>query len=87
LEEQGFERIGSPQTIATDVRIVAATNRPLGELVGEGYYYRLNRPSSSTARSQLPGPATELVINGELARLAGREHAENVTAEDLREVR
>jgi len=38
-------------------------------------------------RSQLPGPATELVINGELARLVGREHAENVTAEDLREVR
>src|SRR5437870_2185130 len=47
LEEQGFERIGSTQTIATDVRIIAATNRPLEELVGEGQfradlYYRLN---------------------------------------------
>jgi formate hydrogenlyase transcriptional activator len=47
LEEQGFERIGSTQTIATDVRIIAATNRPLDELVGEGQfradlYYRLN---------------------------------------------
>jgi len=47
LEEQGFERIGSTQTIATDVRIIAATNRSLEELVDEGQfradlYYRLN---------------------------------------------
>jgi formate hydrogenlyase transcriptional activator len=47
LEEQDFERIGSTQTIRTDVRVVAATNRPLEELVEAGkfradLYYRLN---------------------------------------------
>src|SRR3989449_8703096 len=47
LEEQEFERLGSTQTIRSDVRIVAATNRPLGELVHAGtfradLYYRLN---------------------------------------------
>src|SRR5438445_535047 len=33
LEEQAFERIGSTQMIRTDVRVIAATNRPLEELV------------------------------------------------------
>ena len=47
LEEQAFERIGSTQTLRTDVRLVAATNRPLEELVEAGQfradlYYRLN---------------------------------------------
>ena len=47
LEEQTFERIGSTQTIRTDVRVIAATNRPLEELVEGGefradLFYRLN---------------------------------------------
>ena len=47
LEEHGFERVGSTQTTPSDVRIIAATNRPLEELVEEGQfradlYYRLN---------------------------------------------
>ena len=47
LEEQEFERIGSTQTLRTDVRVVAATNRPLEELVEAGAFradrfYRLN---------------------------------------------
>jgi formate hydrogenlyase transcriptional activator len=47
LEEQAFERIGSTQTIRTDVRVIAATNRPLDELVDAGefradLFYRLN---------------------------------------------
>ena len=47
LEEQAFERIGSTQTIRTDVRVIAATNRPLEELVEAGefradLFYRLN---------------------------------------------
>jgi formate hydrogenlyase transcriptional activator len=47
LEEQTFERIGSTQTIRTDVRVIAATNRPLEELVEAGefradLFYRLN---------------------------------------------
>src|SRR5262249_58121676 len=47
LEEQEFERIGSTQTIRSNARVIAATNRPLEELVEAGefradLYYRLN---------------------------------------------
>jgi DNA-binding NtrC family response regulator len=47
LEEQVFERVGGTRSIATDVRVVAATNRDLGQMsrVGqfrEDLYYRLS---------------------------------------------
>ena len=47
LQEREFERIGSNQTIKTDVRIIAATNRDLLAAMAEGrfrtdLYYRLN---------------------------------------------
>jgi formate hydrogenlyase transcriptional activator len=46
LQEQEFERIGSNRTIRVDVRIIAATNRNLKQMVDEGkfrgdLYYRL----------------------------------------------
>ena len=47
LQEQEFERLGSSQTIRVDVRIVAATNHSLAQMVDErkfraDLYYRLN---------------------------------------------
>ncbi|MEI9948866.1 MAG: sigma 54-interacting transcriptional regulator [Pseudomonadota bacterium] len=47
LQEQEFEPLGSNTTIKVDVRVVAATNRDLAELVREGkfradLFYRLN---------------------------------------------
>jgi two-component system nitrogen regulation response regulator GlnG len=47
LQNQRFERVGGAETIATDVRIIAATNRDLEQMVAEGtfrsdLYYRLN---------------------------------------------
>jgi two-component system nitrogen regulation response regulator GlnG len=47
LQEQRFERLGGTATIATDVRIIAATNRDLETVVAAGkfrrdLYYRLN---------------------------------------------
>jgi Nif-specific regulatory protein len=47
LQEKEFERIGGTNTIRVDVRIIAATNRELEKLMGEGrfredLYYRLN---------------------------------------------
>jgi transcriptional regulator with GAF, ATPase, and Fis domain len=47
LQEGELERIGGSQTIRTDVRVIAATNRPLAEDVRAGrfredLYYRLN---------------------------------------------
>jgi formate hydrogenlyase transcriptional activator len=47
LQEREFERLGSSQTIRVDVRIVAATNQNLAQMVNErrfraDLYYRLN---------------------------------------------
>ena len=47
IQERAFERIGGSKTIDVDLRIIAATNRDLDELVREGkfrddLYYRLN---------------------------------------------
>jgi DNA-binding NtrC family response regulator len=47
LQSQQFERVGGNQTISTDVRVIAATNRPLEKMVEEGefrsdLYYRLS---------------------------------------------
>src|SRR5205823_371711 len=47
LEEREFMRVGGVQPIAVDVRVIAATNQPLRELVEQGrfradLFYRLN---------------------------------------------
>jgi transcriptional regulator with GAF, ATPase, and Fis domain len=47
IQDGEFERLGSPRTIKTDVRIIAATNRNLIEEIRNGkfredLYYRLN---------------------------------------------
>ncbi|HEY2584668.1 MAG TPA: sigma 54-interacting transcriptional regulator [Tepidisphaeraceae bacterium] len=47
LQEQEFERLGGTRTIRVNVRLVAATNRDLSQMVSEGrfrsdLYYRLN---------------------------------------------
>lgn len=47
LQEKEFERLGSNQTIKSDVRVIAATNRNLEEAIQQGafredLYYRLN---------------------------------------------
>ena len=47
LQEQEFERLGSPKTIRVDVRVVAASSRDLPQMVADrefraDLYYRLN---------------------------------------------
>jgi len=47
LQEREFDRLGSNQTVAVDIRVISTTNRPLEAAVAEGrfradLYYRLN---------------------------------------------
>jgi DNA-binding NtrC family response regulator len=47
IEDKSFERLGGNKTIHSDTRIIAATNRDIESLVGEGkfredLYYRIN---------------------------------------------
>jgi Nif-specific regulatory protein len=47
LQEREFERVGGATTLKTDVRVIAATNRDLEELISDGIfrqdlYYRLD---------------------------------------------
>jgi DNA-binding NtrC family response regulator len=47
LQDQSFERLGGTQTVTTDVRVIAATNKDLEAMIGAGefrgdLFYRLN---------------------------------------------
>jgi len=73
LQEGEFERVGSNQTIKVDVRVIAATNRDLDEVVAKGsfradLYYRLNvfpleSPPLRDRKSDIP-----LLVNFFLSR-------------------
>jgi len=71
LEQQEFERVGSTRTIHVDVRIVAATNRDLLQMVRDkqfraDLYYRLNVfpisiPPLRDRREDIPALVTHFV--------------------------
>ena len=71
LQEGEFERLGGTQTVRVDVRIVAATNKNLGEEVRRGrfredLFYRLNviainLPSLRERRDDIPLLATHFL--------------------------
>jgi len=74
LQERSFERVGSNQSIKTDVRIIAATHGKLESMIADGdfredLYYRLNvfpieMPSLRERTEDIP-----LLLNDLIARL------------------
>ncbi|WP_407396809.1 sigma 54-interacting transcriptional regulator [Treponema sp.] len=75
LQEKKFERVGSSETICVDVRIIAATNRDLEQMITEGsfrkdLYFRLNVlpiavPPLRNRRDEIPDLAMYFVNKSE----------------------
>lgn len=77
LEERLITRVGGIHQIPMDVRVIAATNRPLQELVREGkfrtdLYYRLNVLSIQTQPVRTMGEEVIPFLQGYIQRLGGR---------------
>ncbi|HKY05772.1 MAG TPA: sigma 54-interacting transcriptional regulator [Blastocatellia bacterium] len=91
IQEQEFERLGSTRTINVDVRLVAATNRDLGQQVAQrlfrdDLFYRLNVfpitiPPLRERREDIP-----LLVRFFASKFARRmkKHIETIPAEAVR---
>jgi formate hydrogenlyase transcriptional activator len=90
LQEREFERLGSSRTLRTDARLVAATNRDLGEMVQErkfrsDLFYRLNVfPLLVPALRERPEDVPLLVRHfAELFRREMRKSIQTIPAETM----
>jgi DNA-binding NtrC family response regulator len=83
LQDQRFERVGGHETIRTDVRIIAATNRDLEQMTSDGrfrtdLYYRLQGFSISLPPLRVRGDDIPLLVRHYLHRFR-TELNKNVT--------
>jgi formate hydrogenlyase transcriptional activator len=90
LQEHEFERLGGTRTIKVDVRLVAATNRDLAQMINErqfrtDLYYRLSVfPISVPPLRERPDDIPKLVryFTQKYARLMNKR-VETITADDM----
>ena len=82
LQEKEFERVGGNETITVDVRVIAATNRNLRQMVADGkfredLYYRLNviAIEMPALRSR---PADVPLLAGHFLRKYAEENAKKI---------
>jgi len=82
LQEREFERVGANRSIRLDIRVIAATNRDLAQLVGDGafrsdLFHRLNvvalrTPALRERREDIPVLAAHfLAVFGEQCKRPG----------------
>ncbi|QGQ22423.1 sigma-54-dependent Fis family transcriptional regulator [Gimesia benthica] len=91
LQEQKFERVGGNKTIETDVRIIAATNRNLEQMVKDGtfredLFYRLNGMTISLPPLRERGNDIALLVEhylNEACYEMGRTEIEGISSEAL----
>ncbi|MBR3813921.1 MAG: sigma-54-dependent Fis family transcriptional regulator [Spirochaetaceae bacterium] len=86
LQDKRFERVGGEETVETDVRVIAATNRDLEKEIAEGrfredLYYRLNVvhihvPPLRDRKDDIP-----LMVSAFLKEFA-KENGKNITSID-----
>jgi formate hydrogenlyase transcriptional activator len=91
LQEKSFERLGGTKTIPIDVRLVAATNRNLTQMMGDklfrsDLYYRLKVfPDHDASVARSPGGHTDTgaAFHQEIRRKMGRQ-IDKIPSETMR---
>jgi len=91
LEERRFERVGDSESISVDVRLIAAANRDLGELVKEktfreDLYYRLNVVKIQLSPLRQRREDIPLLVDA-FIREFNEENAKNITGISRRAMR
>lgn len=87
LQEFEFERIGGTETISVDVRVIAATNRDLNELIKNGQFrkdlfYRLNVVEIETPPLRERGEDINYLIDYLIEKICDRLNIYSVTISD-----
>ncbi len=80
LQDREYERVGDPNTRTANVRVIAATNRDLGEMVEQGkfredLFYRLNVVTLTMPPLRERREDIQRIAEGMLAKLARRYDA------------
>src|ERR1035438_5522043 len=88
LQERSFERVGGTESIQVDVRVIAATNRSLQQMVKDGkfredLFYRLNVVKISLPPLRDRAEDIPLLVTHFIAKYAGAQSAKHISPEAM----